>query len=152
MTKHIRIALMTTLVFGLASLSVAAYAHTEGACKEDMKKFCADVKPGEGRLKECMKQHQSELSQACKDNMAEAKENFKEKREEVKEACNQDIQQFCANVTPGEGREMHCLKAYEDKLSAACKEKMPKHMGMMHQGMGHHGDKDDTHAEPPAVK
>src|SRR5439155_1062155 len=150
--KHIRIALMTTLVFGLASLSVAAYAHTEGACKEDMKKFCADVKPGEGRLKECMKQHQSELSQACKDNMAEAKENFKEKREEVKEACKQDIQQYCANVTPGEGREMHCLKAYEDKLSAGCKEKMPKKG--MHMGMHRHGehDHDAGPSTPPAGK
>jgi hypothetical protein len=37
----------------------------EAACGDDEKKFCGDVKPGEGRIKECMTQHASELSGAC---------------------------------------------------------------------------------------
>jgi len=36
------------------------------ACRADRQKFCGDVKDGEGRVIACMKQHGSELSDACK--------------------------------------------------------------------------------------
>ena len=35
------------------------------ACAPDAAKLCRDVKPGEGRVIECLKSHQSELSPAC---------------------------------------------------------------------------------------
>jgi hypothetical protein len=35
------------------------------ACAEDVKKLCSDVKAGEGRIAQCLKQHTSELSQGC---------------------------------------------------------------------------------------
>ena len=34
-------------------------------CQADAKKLCKDVKPGEGRVIECLQQHKSELSSAC---------------------------------------------------------------------------------------
>ena len=37
--------------------------------------------------------------------------------------CKADIEKFCKDVTPGGGRIMACLKAYEDKLSEGCKAK-----------------------------
>ncbi len=40
------------------------------ACKADREKFCKDVKPGEGRVMDCMKQHESELSGECRDMMS----------------------------------------------------------------------------------
>jgi hypothetical protein len=36
------------------------------ACKQDMQTLCNDVKPGEGRIKECMKSHRKQLSAGCK--------------------------------------------------------------------------------------
>jgi hypothetical protein len=36
------------------------------ACKPDVEKFCAGVEAGGGRIMQCLKQHQSELSDACK--------------------------------------------------------------------------------------
>ena len=42
------------------------------ACHEDAKNLCKDVKPGEGRIVQCLKQHEGELSQACKEQMARA--------------------------------------------------------------------------------
>lgn len=36
------------------------------ACKPDAEKFCANVTPGGGRIMQCLHQHQSELSDACK--------------------------------------------------------------------------------------
>jgi hypothetical protein len=38
----------------------------DGPCKADKEKFCADVKKGKGRIKECLKAHENELSPACK--------------------------------------------------------------------------------------
>ena len=39
------------------------------ACKDDMKKLCAGTQRGGGRIIQCMKQHEDELSPACKEQM-----------------------------------------------------------------------------------
>ncbi|MBI5626079.1 MAG: hypothetical protein HY935_02580 [Nitrosomonadales bacterium] len=39
-------------------------------CHEDAKKLCKDIQPGGGRIMQCLKQHEGELSPACKENMA----------------------------------------------------------------------------------
>ena len=42
------------------------------ACADDVKKHCADVQAGEGRLEACMKSHVADVSDACKVAMANA--------------------------------------------------------------------------------
>lgn len=37
-----------------------------GACAADIENSCAHVKPGEGRILACLKQHESTLSDECK--------------------------------------------------------------------------------------
>ena len=168
--NNVKAATILAAVFGLLSLSRVALAHDDGACREDVKKLCGDVQPGGGAYWDCMKNHMGDLSQGCKDNMAEARKKHEERKKELVQACQADIKQFCANVTPGQGREIACLKSFEDKISAGCKEKMPKfgmHKGMHHDGdMGKgkdngdkedHGDKDhedpaDGTDGPPAGK
>jgi len=39
---------------------------------------------------------------------------------EVLVGCNAELRQHCADVTPGEGRLLACLFAYDDKLSGQC--------------------------------
>lgn len=39
------------------------------ACAEDVKKLCAGVKAGEGRIMQCLRGHAEELSPACADMM-----------------------------------------------------------------------------------
>lgn len=34
--------------------------------------------------------------------------------------CQGDIDNFCADVTPGEGRLLYCAAAYQDQLSEQC--------------------------------
>ena len=36
------------------------------ACQPDVDKFCSGVAAGGGRVMQCLKQHESELSDACK--------------------------------------------------------------------------------------
>jgi len=42
------------------------------ACKQDIKQFCGQVPPGEGRIKACMKQHLHQLSEPCKEALFQA--------------------------------------------------------------------------------
>ena len=38
----------------------------------------------------------------------------------VQEGCKKELESYCKEVTPGEGRVLACLYAYEDKLSGRC--------------------------------
>ncbi len=40
--------------------------------------------------------------------------------ETVANGCKDEIQKYCSQVTPGEGRMLACLYAFEDKLSGRC--------------------------------
>ncbi len=45
----------------------------QAACGADIRKLCADVQPGGGRIAQCMKARDSELSPACKSALLTAK-------------------------------------------------------------------------------
>jgi hypothetical protein len=40
--------------------------------------------------------------------------------ESVTKGCKKELETYCKDVTPGEGRVLACLYAYEDKLSGQC--------------------------------
>ena len=40
--------------------------------------------------------------------------------EKVLDGCKKDVETYCKNVTPGKGRLLSCLYAYEDKISTQC--------------------------------
>ena len=40
--------------------------------------------------------------------------------ETVKNGCKTELESYCVQVTPGKGRVLSCLYAYEDKLSGRC--------------------------------
>jgi Golgi apparatus protein 1 len=35
-------------------------------------------------------------------------------------SCEGDLEKYCSEVTPGEGRLLYCVAAHEDKLSGQC--------------------------------
>jgi hypothetical protein len=88
-------------------------------CADELEKFCKDVRPGEGRILKCLQDHDSELSPVCRDKVKEVLKRV----EEAKQACAPDIEKFCANVKPGGGRLLHCLKPHLNELTPACREK-----------------------------
>jgi Cysteine rich repeat len=104
---------------GSVCLSVlfAGSAYAAPSCKADVAQFCAQVHPGGGRIAQCLKANEAQLSDGCKERIKMVAARLKE----VKEACADDVQQFCAGVKMGGGRVAHCLKQHEDKLSAECK-------------------------------
>ena len=49
----------------------ATVAAWRQACQDDVHKFCAEVDPGHGNIRKCLRQHRDELSQTCKDQIAQ---------------------------------------------------------------------------------
>ena len=40
-------------------------AYAIGECRDDLKGYCADIKPGEGRLLECLINNEAKISNRC---------------------------------------------------------------------------------------
>jgi len=112
--SFVLVALVTFL--GILPITYAQEINKKGACKTDYEKFCKDVQPGQGRIVNCMRQHENELSAACRDEIARGREEA----QGFMKACKQDAERFCKDVQPGQGRIINCLKANEAKLSLDC--------------------------------
>ena len=98
-------------------LAFATSTFAAPSCKDDVAKFCPQVHPGGGRIAQCLKQNEAQLSASCQERIKLVAAQLKE----VKEACADDLQQYCATVKPGGGRIAQCLKQHQDKLSTECK-------------------------------
>ncbi len=92
-------------------------AEQELPCAEEIAKYCKEVKPGGGRILSCLNEHQTELSASCKGKIEESKK----KLAEAQQACSGDMEKYCKDVKPGEGRIIRCLREHMQELSAACK-------------------------------
>ena len=116
--KTLRLFFVTAAILCFASFIASAQEiDRKGACRADIEKFCKDVKTGQGRLAQCVKQHEGDLSLACRELIAEGKK----KAGEFVNDCKPDAEKFCKGVEPGKGRVLKCLKANEAKLSPVCK-------------------------------
>jgi len=45
--------------------ALTALTYVANECRDDLKNYCADVKPGEGRLLQCMEKNDAKLSKRC---------------------------------------------------------------------------------------
>ena len=86
------------------------------ACEDDVRSFCADVKPGKGAVLKCLAANQSSLQPQCQ----EIVQGAQEKVGEFKKACGADAKKFCKGIPAGQGRILSCLKSKEAELSPSC--------------------------------
>jgi hypothetical protein len=49
--------------------AVTALAYTANECRDDLKAYCSDIKPGEGRLLQCIDKNSAKVSSRCKQAM-----------------------------------------------------------------------------------
>jgi len=111
-------ALATSLVLVVGvTASLARAQRREGPCREDAERLCKDVKPGGGQIWKCLKEHEAQLSQSCKDRL----QNARAETGKHYGACTGDIEKLCHGVQVGGGRIHACLQQHEADLSAACK-------------------------------
>jgi len=106
------------MIFAIAALIGASAISAKGECREDREKLCANVIKGNHKgMWQCMKEHEAELSEGCKNHIAQVRE----KSRDIKKACKADYKKLCKQVKAGEGRIIKCLKENEAQLSEACK-------------------------------
>ena len=89
-----------------------AMARSVGACAADIKAKCAEIKPGGGRIKDCVKAHAAEFSSACKARLARVAE--------IGKACTTDVKESCP------GKERSCILNSIGSVKDQCKEALGK--------------------------
>ena len=97
-----------------------AYAEEPLICADDIEKYCKEIRPGDWRILNCLKSHETELTVACKGKIEELKGIIKD----AELACSGDISKFCNEVQPGEGRILKCLREHDKELSSSCSAKI----------------------------
>jgi Skp family chaperone for outer membrane proteins len=93
------------------------YKNGMSICKEDRQKFCSKER-GHANIHACMDKHISELSADCQNFHNNMSNDMKGK---AHEACLKDIETYCSDIQPGQGRMRDCLKANKEKISTECK-------------------------------
>jgi hypothetical protein len=109
------------LVILAALLLSGSGAAAQQACASDVKKLCAGIQPGEGRIKACMKSHLGELSPECQDRVLTVAVTGK--------LCKADVDKLCAGIVPGTGGIRTCIKSHIAELSDACRDAMSRVAG-----------------------
>jgi hypothetical protein len=61
-------------ISALAQQAPAPSGEVRQACHADVQKLCPGMRPGGGKLKECMESHKADLSSACRDALSKAEQ------------------------------------------------------------------------------
>jgi hypothetical protein len=144
-TTHLRVRLgLLPLLFVLSVGSVSAQtdvaktlqekltariAKLESACAKDIKKYCKDVTPGEGRVIYCMQAHEDKISPQCTFELEDELTSVQNSLDDLKNAisaCKAEITGICGKVVPGQGRIAACLLANKSTASKDCADAIQK--------------------------
>ena len=110
--------LFTGLAFSLLLLAptgaMAQLGAARQACAADIKQLCAEVKPGESRLKTCVKEHFGQLSASCQTALMS--------NVTITKSCKTDAEQKCPGIQPGGGRIQACMRDHFTELAEPCKD------------------------------
>eukprot|EP00195_Chlamydomonas_chlamydogama_P004977 CAMPEP_0202901334 /NCGR_PEP_ID=MMETSP1392-20130828/14194_1 /ASSEMBLY_ACC=CAM_ASM_000868 /TAXON_ID=225041 /ORGANISM="Chlamydomonas chlamydogama, Strain SAG 11-48b" /LENGTH=885 /DNA_ID=CAMNT_0049587883 /DNA_START=46 /DNA_END=2703 /DNA_ORIENTATION=- len=101
------------------------------ACEGEINKLCANLcstAPGQtcgGLVLQCLQEKQDNITnQACQDEVFyyELMEVTDFRNDVIlAEACRNDVEAYCKDVEPGEGRVHQCLRFNRDKISERCR-------------------------------
>ena len=83
------------------------------------------VPAGQGRILACLYAFEDKVSDACVYAVYDAAAQIEQAIEAVKFAasqCKADLQKFCADVKPGQGRGLTCLDKQSKDVSQQCKD------------------------------
>ena len=94
----------------------SSVSAAEGDCKADVQRLCPDVDPEGQQAMTCLKENVQELSLGCKENV----EKLIGALQSFGEACGEDVQTLCADINPGGGRILKCLKENQASVSPGC--------------------------------
>jgi hypothetical protein len=107
----------------LVATGSAAMALPANPCRADVARLCADVTPGEGRVRDCLRAHAKELSPRCRTWFRTRVTSPDAGRLDAKgmSACRGDVARFCQGIPSGGGRWRRCLQDRAAELSEGCR-------------------------------
>jgi hypothetical protein len=116
------ILMIAAILMLLSSNATAQEKLAPGApCVPDIEKLCPGIPPGDGNLRNCMREHIKDVSPLCLERLAK----FAEIRRSHKE-CGAYLRQQCGNVERQEGKFGACLKSAVASLSDTCKDALAR--------------------------
>jgi len=114
------------LVFsGVASAQQALIDSVVKGCDKELKTYCKDVTPGEGRGLACLYAFSDKLSAQCEYALYDAAVQLERAINALAytvNECRDDLTKFCSNIKPGEGRLLQCIDKNDAKVSGRCKQ------------------------------
>jgi len=122
-----KIALLTFafgLLVGTNSMAQESLVeHLVKSCETELRSYCSQVTPGDGRLLHCMAAHEDKISGRCQYAFYQAAtilEQMATAIAYVASQCATDIETHCSDVAMGEGRILVCLEENEAEVSDTC--------------------------------
>ena len=106
--------------------------HLIDSCETDIRSYCSQVTPGEGRMLHCMAAHEDKISGQCQYAFYQAAtilEQLATATAYVASQCATDIETHCSGVAMGEGRILMCLTENEAEISDACNKALTDTVG-----------------------
>lgn len=128
MRKRLVIALGAVALAMLGSQAGAEESLVDSvkkACEKELKSYCNNVTPGEGRIAACLYAYEDKLSTRCDYALYDAAAQLERAVTAltyVANECSADLKEHCASVEAGEGRLLKCLEKNESKVSSRCKQ------------------------------
>ncbi len=119
------IAGMALLFSGSAMAQQTLVDSVIKGCDKELKTYCKDVTPGEGRVLACLYAHSDKLSGQCEYALYDAAAQLERALTAltyVANECRDDLEKFCSNIKPGEGRLLQCIDKNNAKVSNRCKQ------------------------------
>jgi hypothetical protein len=98
----------------------------DGPCGPDIEKHCASAERGGGGIGRCLRQHEQDLSPACRDHVAARHEQMRKRADAVAAACKSEVAKHCPDHEPGEGGLIRCLRDHDADLSKECRAALPE--------------------------
>jgi hypothetical protein len=98
----------------------------DGACRPDIEKHCAGAERGGGATGRCLREHEKDLSPACREQLAAHHAEMKKRADAVYAACKSEVAKHCPGQEPGEGGLIRCLRDHQADLSKECRAALPE--------------------------
>lgn len=108
---------LTSILMALFINAPVFSTEIQGACEEELQTYCSNVRPGEGRVADCLKRYQDRLSEECMEFLNKSSDALKN----LKEACSDDAHEYCRDVKTSYRRIVHCLREHYNEVSTDCR-------------------------------
>jgi len=132
-TTIIGIALMLALLFSFpshagqagtppAKNTVVGTSSLSG-CDEEIKQHCSASGQSAPEIVMCLMAYEEQLGPTCRENILETAMNIKAGAEALDysiSVCEADVEAYCGDVPPGDGRIVGCIKSNEARVSTEC--------------------------------